>query len=168
MLALSFLILIGFMLIAEGAHLSHLEIFKKSVGVIPKGYLYFAIAFSLGVEILNMKIRKKKEIIEKNRKYSVILLILFLVLPTSIELVHAFEVHEITLCTSKTENHFHQNDFKCKFCHLQIKTFAIIPNKIFTLVDQGINFKNTKDYQFLLKHQELLFSLRGPPFFNFS
>jgi len=61
MLALSFLILIGFMLIAEGAHLSHLEIFKKSVGVIPKGYLYFAIAFSLGVEILNMKIRKKKK-----------------------------------------------------------------------------------------------------------
>ena len=61
MLALSFLILIGFMLIAEGAHLSHLEIFKQSVGVIPKGYLYFAIAFSLGVEILNMKIRKKKK-----------------------------------------------------------------------------------------------------------
>ena len=48
------------MLIAEGAHLSHLEIFKQSVGVIPKGYLYFAIAFSLGVEVLNMKIRKKR------------------------------------------------------------------------------------------------------------
>jgi len=59
MLALSFLILIGFMLIAEGAHLAHAEIFNKSVGVIPKGYLYFAIAFSLGVEMLNMKIRKK-------------------------------------------------------------------------------------------------------------
>jgi len=61
MLALSFLILIGFMLIAEGAHLSQLEIFNKSVGIIPKGYLYFAIAFSLGVEVLNMKIRKKKK-----------------------------------------------------------------------------------------------------------
>mgnify|MGYP003670223671 FL=1 len=61
MLALSFLLLIGFMLIAEGAHLSHLEIFNKSVGVIPKGYLYFAIAFSLGVEVLNMKIRKRKK-----------------------------------------------------------------------------------------------------------
>jgi len=61
MLALSFLILIGFMLIAEGAHLSHLEIFNKTVGVIPKGYLYFAIAFSLGIEVLNMKIRKRKK-----------------------------------------------------------------------------------------------------------
>tara|TARA_R110001583_G_scaffold93777_1_gene236986 strand:+ start:6484 stop:7251 length:768 start_codon:yes stop_codon:yes gene_type:complete len=59
MLALSFLILIGFMLITEGAHLSHLEIFNKPVGAIPKGYLYFAIAFSLGVEALNMKVRKK-------------------------------------------------------------------------------------------------------------
>lgn len=59
MLALSFLILIGFMLIAEGAHLSHTEFFNKTVGVIPKGYLYFAIAFSLGVELLNLKTRKK-------------------------------------------------------------------------------------------------------------
>ena len=59
MLALSFLILIGFMLITEGAHLSHTEIFNKSVGVIPKGYLYFAIAFSLGVEMLNLKSSKR-------------------------------------------------------------------------------------------------------------
>lgn len=59
MLALSFLILIGFMLIAEAAHLSHTEIFDQSVGVIPKGYLYFAIAFSLGVEMLNLKVREK-------------------------------------------------------------------------------------------------------------
>ena len=61
MLALSFLILIGFMLIAEGAHLSHLKIFNNSVGAIPKGYLYFAITFSLVVEALNMKIRKTKK-----------------------------------------------------------------------------------------------------------
>ena len=60
MLALSFLILIGFMLITEGAHLAHTRIFDQEVGAIPKGYLYFAIAFSLGVEALNMKIRKKK------------------------------------------------------------------------------------------------------------
>jgi len=60
MLALSFLILIGFMLITEGAHLSHTEFFNKTVGAIPKGYLYFAIAFSLGVEMLNLKLRKKK------------------------------------------------------------------------------------------------------------
>lgn len=58
-LALAFLILIGFMLITESAHLSHANFFGQEVGAVPKGYLYFAIAFSLGVEFLNMRIRKK-------------------------------------------------------------------------------------------------------------
>ena len=47
MLALSFLLLIGVMLVVEGLH-AH----------IPKGYIYFAMAFSLGVELLNMRLRK--------------------------------------------------------------------------------------------------------------
>lgn len=60
MLGLAFLILISFMLITEGAHLSHTKIFGKTVGAIPKGYLYFSIAFSLMVEMLNMRLRKSK------------------------------------------------------------------------------------------------------------
>lgn len=58
-LGLAFLILIGFMLITEAAHLSQTEFFGNSVGAIPKGYLYFAIAFSLFVEFLNFKTKKK-------------------------------------------------------------------------------------------------------------
>jgi predicted tellurium resistance membrane protein TerC len=61
MLGLAFLILIGFMLIAEGAHLAHLKIAGSEVGTVPKGYLYFAIAFSLFVEFLNMRLRKKPQ-----------------------------------------------------------------------------------------------------------
>ena len=61
MLGLSFLILIGFMLIAEGAHLSHATLFGEEVGTVPKGYLYFAITFSLVVEMLNMKMRGSKK-----------------------------------------------------------------------------------------------------------
>lgn len=61
MLGLSFLILIGFMLIAEAAHLSHAELFKDKIGTIPKGYLYFAITFSLVVEMLNMRMRGNKK-----------------------------------------------------------------------------------------------------------
>jgi len=49
MLALSFLLLIGISLIGEGLDLH-----------IPKGYIYFAMAFSVFVEILNMKIRKHR------------------------------------------------------------------------------------------------------------
>ncbi len=47
-LALSFLMLIGFMLLVEGLHFE-----------VPKGYIYFAVFFSLGVEIVNMRMRKK-------------------------------------------------------------------------------------------------------------
>jgi predicted tellurium resistance membrane protein TerC len=59
MLGLAFLIMIGFMLIAEGAHLGHLVVAGAEVGTVPKGYLYFAIAFSLFVEFLNMRLRKQ-------------------------------------------------------------------------------------------------------------
>lgn len=58
MLGLAFLILIGFMLIVEGAHLAHVSVAGSEVGTVPKGYLYFAIAFSLLVEFLNMRMRK--------------------------------------------------------------------------------------------------------------
>jgi predicted tellurium resistance membrane protein TerC len=61
MLGLAFLIMIGFMLIVEGAHLGHLAILGSEVGTVPKGYLYFAIAFSLLVEGLNMRLRKKQQ-----------------------------------------------------------------------------------------------------------
>ncbi len=59
MLGLSFLILIGFMLIAEGAHLAHVVLFGAEIGSVPKGYLYFAITFSLLVEFLNMRLRSR-------------------------------------------------------------------------------------------------------------
>lgn len=47
MLALSFLILIGLALVAEGVHFE-----------IPKGYLYFAMAFSVAVEMINIRLRR--------------------------------------------------------------------------------------------------------------
>ena len=49
MLALSFLILVGVVLIGEGWDMH-----------IPKGYIYFAMAFSFGVEMLNIRMRKKR------------------------------------------------------------------------------------------------------------
>jgi predicted tellurium resistance membrane protein TerC len=60
-LGLAFLILIGFMLITEAAHLSETKFFDKSVGAIPKGYLYFAIAFSMFVEFLSFRVNKKNQ-----------------------------------------------------------------------------------------------------------
>jgi predicted tellurium resistance membrane protein TerC len=60
-LGLSFLILIGMMLLTESAHLSNALILGSHVTPVPKGYLYFAISFSLFVEVINMKISKKKK-----------------------------------------------------------------------------------------------------------
>jgi predicted tellurium resistance membrane protein TerC len=77
-LGLSFLILIGVMLIAEGSHLAHFKFGNDTeVGTIPKGYLYFSIFFSLFVEFLNIKMKKNSnkpvklknnEIIDKKLK----------------------------------------------------------------------------------------------------
>ena len=56
MLALSFLILVGMALIAEGIDFH-----------IPKGYIYFAMAFSVGVEMLNIRARTKREAVQLRR-----------------------------------------------------------------------------------------------------
>jgi predicted tellurium resistance membrane protein TerC len=47
LLAISFLLMIGTVLVIEGLHIH-----------VPKGYIYFAMAFAIVIEILNMKIRK--------------------------------------------------------------------------------------------------------------
>jgi predicted tellurium resistance membrane protein TerC len=61
MLALSFLILIGFTLVSEGFDVH-----------VPKGYIYFSMAFAFGVEMLNIRLRKKKarEKIHLHKRYS--------------------------------------------------------------------------------------------------
>jgi predicted tellurium resistance membrane protein TerC len=58
MLALSFLILIGVMLVAEAFHHK-----------IPKGYIYFAMAFSVVVEMLNIRLRKVATKVELHQPY---------------------------------------------------------------------------------------------------
>jgi predicted tellurium resistance membrane protein TerC len=55
MLALAFLLLIGVLLVAESFH-QHIN----------RGYVYFAMAFSLVVEVLNLRVRKKREAVRLN------------------------------------------------------------------------------------------------------
>jgi predicted tellurium resistance membrane protein TerC len=57
MLALSFLVLIGVALIAEGIDVH-----------IPKGYIYFAMAFSVIVEMLNIRIRRGRKPVQLKKK----------------------------------------------------------------------------------------------------
>jgi predicted tellurium resistance membrane protein TerC len=57
MLALSFLVLIGVALIGEGLDLH-----------IPKGYIYFAMAFSVAVEMLNLRLRRRAQPVQLRKK----------------------------------------------------------------------------------------------------
>jgi predicted tellurium resistance membrane protein TerC len=59
MLAFSFLILVGVVLVVDASH-RH----------IPKGYIYFAMAFSIGVEMLNLRLRKKGKPVHLHEAYS--------------------------------------------------------------------------------------------------
>ena len=61
MLALSFLLLIGFSLMAEGLELH-----------IPKGYIYFAVAFTVFVEMLNLRLRAKTEPVHLREPYGAV------------------------------------------------------------------------------------------------
>jgi predicted tellurium resistance membrane protein TerC len=61
MLALSFLLLIAVMLLVESAHLSNLTVLGKTINEIPRGYIYFSIAFSLMVEMFNIHASRKKK-----------------------------------------------------------------------------------------------------------
>lgn len=56
LLAISFLMMIGLVLVVEGMHVH-----------VPKGYIYFSMAFALIIEVLNMKIRKKSKSREINQ-----------------------------------------------------------------------------------------------------
>jgi predicted tellurium resistance membrane protein TerC len=58
-LALSFLILVGVTLIVEGFDVH-----------VPKGYIYFAMAFSVTVEMLNIRMRRKAEPVKLHKQYS--------------------------------------------------------------------------------------------------
>ena len=57
-LALSFLLLIGFSLVVEGIHVE-----------IPKGYIYFAMGFSVFVEVLNLQMRAKTKPVKLRQSY---------------------------------------------------------------------------------------------------
>lgn len=56
LLALAFLLMIGTVLVIEGLHVH-----------VPKGYIYFSMAFALSIELLNMRIRKKSKPVKNSR-----------------------------------------------------------------------------------------------------
>ena len=88
-------------------------------------------------------------------------------IPASIQIAHAFENHEHTICTSLVENHFHEDNVDCDEFHKQLIVFSVIFSSNFdvipshfysiTFIDKPQKFKD-------VYHSEQ--SSRGPPFFT--
>ncbi|AUC84521.1 hypothetical protein CW731_04045 [Polaribacter sp. ALD11] len=88
-------------------------------------------------------------------------------IPASIQIVHAFENHEHTICTSLVENHFHQDNAGCDEFHKQLTIFSVefssnfdvIPTHFYstTFIDKPQRIKE-------VYHSKK--SSRGPPFFT--
>lgn len=99
-------------------------------------------------------------------KYSVVVLTLLILLPTSIQLFHAFEKHEQSICNELT-THIHVQEIDCSICDFKISTY----NYSFTnLLEHYIVKHNLEyaDYYKSKKHNSIkpIFSLRGPPLFS--
>jgi hypothetical protein len=81
-----------------------------------------------------------------------------------IQTIHLFENHSHTICTSKTDQHIHDKSLNCELDVIK-KSDGFLFEQIQTIiVIEGLS-SFTKTYNFLLAHQQLPFSLRGPPEF---
>ena len=88
-------------------------------------------------------------------------------IPASIQIAHAFENHEHTICTSLVENHLHQENVDCDEFHKQLSIFTIAFSSNFDVIPTQFYSTTFNDKPQRVKdvyHSEN--SSRGPPFFT--
>ena len=86
-----------------------------------------------------------------------------LFIPASIQLLHAFEIHEHVICTSDFDKHLHEDDPECILCHLQADYDTFILNNQYKILLNTFSIEYKNSYNFYKSHQLLSFQLRGPP-----
>lgn len=115
---------------------------------------------------MNTVIGRKKQIV---KFLSASVLFIALMLPTIIQFVHVFDVHEHFICTDQ-ESHVHQTPTKCEICTIQFVPFDSNLPKYSEILPPGYDFLQAEDLPTL--HIDLLnFNsnpLRGPPSFILS
>lgn len=84
--------------------------------------------------------------------------------PAVIQTVHLFENHSHTICTSETDQHIHEKSLDCELDVIKKSDGFLFEQNQTTIVIDDL-FSITATYNFLLPHQQLPFSLRGPPEF---
>ncbi len=96
-------------------------------------------------------------------KYGVVLVLLVLILlPTIVPFIHLLEEHEQNTCHVKT-THFHKKEVDCSICDFHLnKYYSYTPNlELAPLIKKELLISEL--YTFTYYHQQLSYSLRGPP-----
>lgn len=100
----------------------------------------------------------------KLKKYITSFFLFALLLPTAIQVTHAFEEHEHVVCISKTEKHLHELDNDCGDLHLQLTVFYYAFNSPDSFLDDTIFVKKTvSKSQQLITNYSSKKSSRAPP-----
>lgn len=106
---------------------------------------------------------KKNKNVQPTSYGLVLVLLALILLPTIVPFIHLLEEHEENTCRVKTA-HFHEKELDCSICdfHLNKKYYSIEP----TVAIEVLNFDElqiSELYSFTYYHQQLSYSLRGPP-----
>ena len=98
-------------------------------------------------------------------KFTTLLLVLTLLMPSAVKFAHIFSHHEHEVCEGESKTHLHTLDVDCTFYKFNLNnqyTFSIQSFNFFVLED---NYQDIfTEYLFLDSFQTLHFSLRGPPY----
>ncbi len=93
---------------------------------------------------------------------SALLLVVFFI-PITVLAFHSLTNHKHEICFSKTEQHIHDKDLDCNLhIYKQSHSFLADFTYQFSITNDINSVKNLKN-SFLKNHQQLSFSLRGPP-----
>ncbi|NQX85737.1 MAG: hypothetical protein HRT67_07500 [Flavobacteriaceae bacterium] len=84
--------------------------------------------------------------------------------PTALKFAHSFEHHDHDICKTPQTLHFHELKFDCDLCDFQLTQTYLLSQFDYQLSEQTtLNKTVSEQYEFKYCHQQLSFSLRGPP-----
>ncbi len=106
---------------------------------------------------------KNKEYIKSLLNYSALLLIIIMLFPTVFQFFHVFENHKQNYCHENTI-HIHEHKLDCSICDFNLNPTYNQALHYFQVKKISFNKKiNFEFYNFKYYHQQLSYSLRGPP-----
>ncbi|MGJ5640982.1 hypothetical protein [Formosa sp. S-31] len=97
-------------------------------------------------------------------KFSALVLVLALLIPTLVKFNHVFEAHVHEVCHGEKQTHLHTADVDCEFYKFQLNHHFTLPFNFIEVFIPQENFQIIiSQYFFLSEYQQLHFCLRGPP-----